>query len=29
MGSKFMWIYNDVTEVLNPKNVCIILETIS
>lgn len=29
MGSKFMWIYNDVIEVLNPKNVCNILETIS
>lgn len=29
MGSKFMWIYNDVIEVLNPKNICIILETIS
>lgn len=26
MESKFMRIYNDVLEVLNPKNVCIILE---
>lgn len=29
MESKFMRIYNDVLEVLNPKNVCIILGIIS
>lgn len=27
MGSEFMWIYNDVIEVLNSKNLCIILES--
>lgn len=27
MGSEFMKIYNDVIEVLNPKNLCFILES--